>query len=126
MRALIDDKYDVGIEWMQNMPLGFGHNNYVDWSWFEWCFPQSRKCTNSSTKSFQHGRDDEQMTKNSLSYIHASEYYEQDETMASEINNIKADSRCEHEVNACTFVEAGIVQKTPNLDIFHVTLSSSK
>jgi len=35
MRALIDDKYDVGIEWMQNMPLGFGHNNYVDWSWFE-------------------------------------------------------------------------------------------
>jgi hypothetical protein len=45
--------------------------------------------------------------------------------MASEINNIKADSRCEHEVNAGTFIEAGIVQKTPNLDIFHVTLSSS-
>jgi hypothetical protein len=59
----------------------------------------------------------------SLSYIHASEDYEQGETMASEINNIKADSRCEHQVNAGTFVEADIVQKTPNLDIFHVTLS---
>lgn len=31
----IDDEYDEGIEWMQNMPLGFGHNNYVLWSWFE-------------------------------------------------------------------------------------------
>ncbi len=88
-------------------------------------FPQTRKRTNSSTKSFQHGRDDEQMTKNSVSYIHASEDYEQDETMASDINNMKADSRCEHEVNAGTFVEVGIVQKTPNLDIFYVILSSS-
>ncbi len=27
--GMIDDGYDEGIEWMQNMPLGFGHNNYV-------------------------------------------------------------------------------------------------
>jgi hypothetical protein len=32
---MIDDEYDEGIEWMQNMALGFGHNNYVLWSWFE-------------------------------------------------------------------------------------------
>jgi hypothetical protein len=29
---MIDDEYDEGIEWMQNMPLGFGHNNYVLWA----------------------------------------------------------------------------------------------